>query len=465
MLLMAVSAPLFGQEPPRTAVLTPVQEKMKQIVSVDFKDTDINDVLTILARQAELDILKSPKVQGKVTAVLKNVPFNEALGSILDVNGYGYVATDNMIRVVPKDEIFQVREKIESHVYRITYADVAEVERALRGFLSEQGSISANPGTSNIIVTDTESKIRAINSFIEEIDRVTPQILVEARIYDISSQDRLDIGVEWQAGTATSFGEVPTGATLGDQIGTIGNVLQDSVTDPHLTGGFSGNTSNTSTSSLLRFGILNDHINIDAVLRAAQEDVRAKLLANPRILVLDNQKAEIKIVEEIPYQELTETSAGGSIGTTQFRDVGVELRVVPHLTRDGLVRLQLNPRFSVRSGDVLLNTGNPNVPPQPIISTRETFTTALIHNGQTVVIGGLKKQEALQQTNKIPLLGDLPLLGGLFRFEGEKIVNSELVIFITPHVITNPVLSTVEEQHLQKTEFPSPKTIELKLAR
>jgi type II secretory pathway component GspD/PulD (secretin) len=175
-------------------------------------------------------------------------------------------------------------------------------------------------------------------------------------------------------------------------------------------------------------------------------------------MVLDNQQAEIKIVEEIPYQELTETSAGGSIGTTQFRDVGVELRVTPHLTRDGLIRLQLNPKFSSRTGDVLLNTGNPNVPPQPIISTRETTTTALIHNGQTVVIGGLKKQDVLQQVNKIPLLGDLPLLGALFRFEGERIVNSELVIFITPHVIENPVLTTSEQQYLQDTEFPSPRT-------
>jgi type IV pilus secretin PilQ/predicted competence protein len=370
-----------------------------------------------------------------------------------------------MIRVVPQEDIIQVRERLNSHVYRVTYANVADVEKALRGFLSEQGSISANIGTSNIIVTDVESKIRAINLFIEEIDRVTPQILVEARIYDISSQDKLDLGVQWQAGTATSFGEVPAGGTLGNQIGTIGNALQDSVTNPHTTGAFSGNTSNTTTASLLRFGILNDNMNIDAILRASQEDVRAKLLANPRIMVLDNQQAEIKIVEEIPYQELTETSAGGSIGTTQFRDVGVELRVTPHLTRDGLIRLQLNPKFSARTGDVLLNTGNPNVPPQPIISTRETTTTALIHNGQTVVIGGLKKQEVLQQVNKIPLLGDLPLLGGLFRFEGEKTINSELVIFITPYVIENPTLTINEQQYLKETDIPSPRTPTPKLGK
>jgi len=450
-------APTLSSSVTRPALLTPVQERMQQVVSVDFKDTSIDDVLMILARQADVDIIKSPKVQGRVSAVLKNIPLSEALANILEVHGFGYVATDNMIRVMPKDEIFETREKLVSHVYRVTYANVTEVEKALKAFLSENGSISANPGTSNIIVTDVESKIRAINSFIEEIDRVTPQILVEARVYDISSQDKLDLGVQWIAGTATSFGNPLPGATLGNNVGTIGNANGNTVTNPFTTGAFSGNTSNTTTSALLRYGILNDHMNIDAILHASQEDIRAKLLANPRILVLDNQQAEIKIVEEIPYQELTETSAGGSIGTTQFRDVGVELRVIPHLTRDGLIRLILNPKFSTRTGDVLLNTGNPNVPPQPIVSTRETTTTALIQDKQTVVIGGLKRQEILHQVNKVPLLGDMPLLGALFRFNGEKTVNSELVIFITPHVVDNPVLTAREQQSLEATEVPAPR--------
>lgn len=440
----------------RADVLSPVQQRMQQKVSVDFRDTAIEDVLLILARQANVDIIKSPKVEGTVTATLNEVPLIEALTNILEVHGYSYVASDNMIRVMPAAEIIDVREKMVSRVYRITYADVKELEMALRKFISEQGSISANPGTSNIIVTDIESKIKAIDTFIEEIDRITPQILVDAKIYDISSRASMDLGVEWQMGTNTGYGLEGDSYTNGLPVtGMIGN-LDAGVTSPAITGVSSGNVGKTSsTDGVIRFGILDKHVRLEVLLRAQQEDTRAKLLANPRILILDNLQAEIKIVEEIPFQELTESSGGGSIGTTAFREVGIELRVTPHLTRDGLIRLLLNPRFSVRTGDVVI-AGTNNTSPQPIVATRETTTTALIKDGQTVVIGGLKKQDVSQQINKIPLLGDLPLLGFLFKSEGESTINSELVIFITPTLIKEPTLTEEEQKHLANTVFVSP---------
>jgi type IV pilus assembly protein PilQ len=429
-------------------LLTPVQQRMQQEISVDFRETPIEDVLRILAKQADVDIIKSPKVTGTVTATLTDVPLAEALENILSSQGYVYIATANMIRIVPKDEIQGVHEKLVSRVYRITYANTKDLEVALKKFISQEGSISSNPGTGNIIVTDVESKINAINSFIEEIDRVTPQILVEAKVYDISSKDNLDIGIQWTAGTATTYPSgVPTGETTGFN-----------------TSGFTPSSINKSTADgAVRFGYLNDKIDIDAIVHAGQEKIRAKLLASPRIMVLDNEEANIKIVEEIPYQELTETSGGGAIGTTKFREVGVELKVTPHMTRDGLIRLILNPKFSARTGDVLVNTGNANVPAQPIVATRETTTTALIKDKQTVVIGGLKKQDISQQTDKIPLLGDLPLLGGLFRFHGESTQNSELVVFITPTLVTEPQLTDSEKTHLANTTFASPALPDLKL--
>lgn len=433
----------------KAELLTPVQLRMQQEVSIDFRETPIEDVLRILAKQADVDIIKSPKVTGTVTATLTDVPLAEALENILTSQGYAYIATANMIRIIPRDEILEVREKMVSRVYRVTYANVKELETSLKKFISQDGSISANPGTGNLIVTDVESKVNAINSFIEEIDRVTPQIMVEAKIYDISSKDNLDIGVQWHAGTATTFVDgVATGETTGFGIG-----------------GFTPSTLNKSNADgAIRFGYLNDNIDIDAIVHAGQEKIRAKLLASPRIMVLDNEEANIKIVEEIPFQELTETSQGGSIGTTKFREVGVELMVTPHLTRDGLIRLILHPKFSARTGDVLVSeSGTSDVPPQPIIASRETTTTALIKDKQTVVIGGLKKQDISQQTDKIPLLGDLPLIGLLFRFHGESTQNSELVVFITPTLMVDPQLNDSEKTHLANTKFTSPSLPDLKL--
>ena len=187
-------------------VLTTLQQRMLKKISIDFRSTPIDDVIRIMAEQADVDIIKSPKVIGNVTATLTGVPLEEALDNILAAHGYSYVSGRNMIRIAPVDEITEKDERLTNKIYHITYADVAQVERALEKFISKRGSISASLGTSHIIVTDTESNIKAIDTFIDEIDCITPQILVEVRIYDITSRDQLDLGVEWQAGRDTTYG-------------------------------------------------------------------------------------------------------------------------------------------------------------------------------------------------------------------------------------------------------------------
>ncbi len=458
-IVAAVSVPAFAEEqsklPEKKEVLTTLEQRMQKKISVDFRNTPIDDVLRIMADQADVDIVKSPKVTGAVTTTLTNVPLEEALNNILAAHGYGYVTGENMIRVAPVTEITEKNEMLVSRIYRITYADAEEVEKALKKFISSRGSLSSNPGTSNIIVTDSESKIKAIDTFIDEIDRITPQILVEARIYDITSKDRLDLGVEWQAGRNTTY-DTTSGT------GAIGVDATSGPRNPFITGAFGGATSKAENASgALRLGWLNSGIDIDVLLRAQQEKIQAKLLANPRILVLDNKKAVIKIISEIPYQEISESSAGGQVGSTEFREVGVELDVTPHLTRDDMIRLQLKPKFSVRAQDVTVGTSG-NQFPVPVVDRREATTTLLIRSGQTVVLGGLRKKDVTQQVNKIPLLGDIPLLGNLFRFEGEDTVNSELLVFITPHIVVNPALSQDERQKYEVTDFEGPLPIPTK---
>jgi len=428
-------------EEDKAEVLTELQQQMQKTISIAFRDTPIDDVIRAIAEKANVDIIKSPQVTGTVTATLTDVPLEEALNNILASHGYGYVADKNVIRVAPLSELAQKSEVLVSRIYRITYADVKDVAKTVKEFISQRGSVSASESTSNIIVTDTESRIKAIDTFIKEIDRITPQILVEARIYDITAKDYLDLGIDWWAGRNSTW--------LGDPARPTTNK------EPFAISTFDASTNKAENlSGLLRFGVLNKDIDIDAQLRAEQEDINAKLLANPRILVLDNEQAIFDIVTEYPYVERT---ISGSLitETVRFKEIGTKLQVTPHVTRDGMLRLHIMPEFGVYVRDVIIGSGE-TLSRVPVVDTRKVDTIALVEHGQTVVIGGLRKKEVTKQINKIPLLGDIPLLGLLFRFEGEDVSNSELVVFITPRIIEQPVMSEDEQKAYEATEFNRP---------
>jgi type IV pilus assembly protein PilQ len=424
----------------KAEVLTPIQRKMQQPVSVDFRETPIDDVLRMLAKQADVDIVKSPAVIGNVTATLTDVPLAEALNNILAAHGYGYLATENMIRVVPQKDIYDAPEKILERVYKITYADVKELEKALTKFISKRGSISSMPGTSNIIVKDIESNIQAMDKFVEQVDRVTPQVLIEVRIYDITHTDRLDLGVEWWASRNTTYAATIGGVHTGE-------------TTPHIGAGFGTTLEATeNTGGLFEYGILNSSVNIDVLLTAKQEDITAKLLANPRILVLDNEDALFDIVTEVPYTE-RETTGSTVLQNVKFKEIGVLLRVNPHVARDGMIRLRIEPEFSVQiatTADV------------PTVDTRKMKTIALIKDGETAVLGGLRKKNVTREADKVPLLGDMPLLGGLFKFHGENTAINELVIFITPRIVERPIMTDKEHKAYGLTEFPLPEVTNTK---
>jgi type IV pilus assembly protein PilQ len=442
-----------NEEPEGKAGLTELERRMQKRISVDVNDVPIDTVIRQLVEQADLDIIKSPNVIGNVTVTLTDVPLEEALNNILAVHGCTYILTENVVRIITTAEMVEKAEPILTKTYEIVYVDATEVVIALDKFKSSQGSVSSIKGTSYIIVTDTESKIREITALLDKIDRITPQVLVEVRIYDITSRDKLDLGVEWYLGRRTNW----NGVTMNDDI-TVSKGGADtylgSRTDPFIASGFTGATSYTEdTIGTLRLGWLTPHVDIDAQIYAQQEITEAKLLANPRILVLDNETASFEIVTEEPYVE-RQVSAGSITETVKFKPVGVRLQVTPHVTRGGMVRLHIMPEFNVFIKRINLSSDSTNV---PIVDTRKVDTIALIRDGQTVVLGGMRKKHVSKGSNKIPLLGDLPLLGGLFRFEGEDTSVNELIVFITPRIITRePVLSLDEQNALEETMFGPP---------
>jgi type IV pilus assembly protein PilQ len=440
-----VGAPASCDTPPQSqAEQPPLRERLQKRISVEFRKTPIEDVIRIITEQADVGVVASPNVKGETTVKLTNVPLEEALRSILEVQGFDYVVGDNIVKILAHNEMPQVPERLTTQIFEITYADVNDVVRSLEKFKSESGSVSHIRGTSRVLITDKESKVKDIVEFISQVDRITPQILVEARIYDITSKDNFDLGVQWSGGTRTTFNAAgePNAATH---------------TNPFSVANFNGTTSKaSSTNAGLRLGWLTSNVDLDVLLKAQNEKIDAKLLANPRVLVLNDQTATMRIVSEIPYQELTESALGGNIGTTAFREVGVELHVTAHLAvRDQMIRMHLKPVFSVVTGQVQV-VGQSASYPQPVVDKRETDTTLLVKNGQTIVKGGLRKKEVSKQVNKVPLLGDLPLVGALFRFKGEQTINSELIVFVTPWIVEQPELSEKETQAYEETEFEGP---------
>ncbi len=383
-------------------------------------------------------------------------------------------ALAKMKALVPQKEI--VIENRVSKSYRIVYADIKEVEKTLRTFISNSGSLSANPSTSNILVVDFESNVKVIDNFVKEIDRLMQQVLVEVRIYDVTATEGFDIGAEWDIGrnnpittvdidevTNTSTGVHTTDTTTKETATTWQSndaglpASSSGTTNSYLyrkSNPFVGGSFDADTAGTIRLGLL-DSVNVDIALNILRTQVGAKLLANPRILVLDNETAEFKIISEIPYTEQSDTSEGGSLTSTQFKEVGVELQVTPHVTREGMIRLHILPSFSVVSelGSIVPGSGTRSV---PTIDTREIDTKALVKDGQTVVLGGLRKREVSQDVSKIPFLGDIPLLGSLFTNTSESVETNELLIFITPRIVAEPTLSPKELKRLKATEFDGP---------
>jgi type IV pilus assembly protein PilQ len=488
------------------------KQRLQTKITYSCVDLPIDKVLMDIAEQAKIDIVKSPKVTGNVTVKVTDVPLEEALSNILAAYDYTYIATESMIRVVPLSEIAAVREPLVTKIYKITYADANEVATALQNFISPQGKIALNKGTSHVIVTDIEGRIKGVDKFIEEIDQATPQVMVEVRIYDITSQEGFEISPEWRAGrnapytgdlvtvpdevTTTEIGRTDSwqdrtnrivGEERGDNDNYTDTMTEHSWTDPTTETRstytnppvmvnnlrrkpFVGGTFDRINGGSLRFSLLNDAVDIDFILSILHQQLEAKLLANPRVLVLDNETARFEIVRKIPYRELRQVAREDPITYTEFENVGVNLEVTPHIAKDGMIRLHIVPEFgtlvSQDSLRVLIGQDKgqdayQNVLGAPTVDVRRADTTAMIKDGQTIVMGGLRKREDTIDVTKVPVLGDIPIVGGLFQSETKSKVTRELVVFITPRIVTEQALTETEQKQFEATKFNNPEGVQL----
>jgi len=357
----------------------------------------------------------------KIMLSLKDVTAEEALNALLDTYDLYYVKQGdaNIYVIKSKDDKNHITV---SRVIFCNYAKSGDLEKILETRLSTGGKIVSDVRTNSIIITDLADSIDKMEGLIRSLDIPTQQVMLEAKIVDVNISKGLSIGTQINQLYRTGTGNV------NPITGSPNFSYQSSNSD-----GDSGSRLSLNKSfGQIGVSILQGDWNIDAVIEAGIENKTAKILTNPKLLVLNNQEASIDIVEEVPYLEskTTSSSTGDVTGTTAFKQVGIKLRVKPQINRDGSIVLQVSPEQSFRTGEVVGGTDG-----TPVVNTSKTTTTLMLRSGETAAIGGLIRETEDGTERKVPLLGDIPLLGYLFKGVEQNKTRYELTIFITAKIV------------------------------
>ncbi|HIN86260.1 MAG TPA: type IV pilus secretin PilQ [Myxococcales bacterium] len=403
-------------------------------------------MLTFLARESGVNIIAGGTVSGTITIHLKEVPWDLALDMILKSKGLDYVVQDGVYRVAPVDVIqkefereVEKRKKMTElkrlvvRLVTVNYADANDLKGRVKDLLSKKGTVSTDTRTNTLIVKDIEEHVIAAEDLVRRLDTETPQVLIEARIVEASSNFSKEVGIQWGGNYVASpaFGN-ETGLLFPGIIGVSG--AADDTNAP--TSGLLDNSPNFAVNLPaavgggkgggigLSLGTLSGSGNISLRLSAAEERGTVKIISSPRIATLDNTEATIQQGISIPI------SVVSSLGVnTQFFNAQLSLKVKPHVTQDGNVNLDVHitknePNFS--------QTGASGA---PTIERKEAKTQLLVRDGDTAVIGGIYTRNSARSFKKVPILGDIPFLGWLFKSRVESDKRSELLLFITPRII------------------------------
>jgi len=397
---------------------TPSQISAPELLSLDFEETEIRDVVRVLAEVSGINIIVGPDVKARVTVQLRNVTWDQALDVILRTYNLTFKREANLVRVMTLDQMKIEEEKIPltTKIIHLNFARAEEIVPSLEKMKSARGSIQTNTRTNSLIITDLPEIVQAIEEIAVQLDSRTPQVMIEALMADVKLTGDEQFGINWDVKTPDDFYE-----TTFDQ-------------DLTLTG---------TTSAAIAFGktIFHDY-ELDALINMWKEDKRVDILANPKVMTLDNLQATIELIEEIPYTYTSTSTEGGSVTSTQFKESGIKLFVTPHITtKDNWISMNVQVEQSFKSGVTATN--------EPIIDSRKAETNLMVKNKETIVIGGLRKKEDSVTINKVPFFGDVPLLGHLFRRTSMSTENIDLLIFITPTIIEVSALSIKEEETLE----------------
>ena len=412
-------------------------------INLTIKDADIQHVLTFLAKEGGVNIVASEEVKGKVTFHLENIPWDLALDMILKTQGYDYVREHGVFRVAPAEDIQkefeaelkrkQTIDELKPMVVRfvtVNYADMGEVEEHIKTVLSKNGTVSADSSTSTLIIKDIEEHVQAAEDIVRRLDVQLPQVLIEARIVEASTNFSRSVGIQWGGdfNMSPAFGN-PTGLSFPSVIGLRGGTdggpnggVMDS--SPNYAVNLPAPAGSGSGGALgLTLGSIGGAANVNLRLSAAEAEGRLKIVSAPKILTIDGKKATISQGLSIP---ISVVSANGA--NTQFFNADLKLEVQTSTSPDGNIRMEL---------DITKNEpdfGNTSADGAPAIQKKEAKTSLLVRDGDTTVIGGIYTRNTGSSSSQVPFLSKIPILGWFFQNYTEKDDRTELLIFITPRV-------------------------------
>jgi len=443
-----------AEDEEKEAQFDPSKKKYKgDLLSLNFQDIEVRAILQILADFTGLNIVVSDTVKGNLTLRLQNVPWDQALDIIMRTKGLSMRQNGNVIFIAPTEEI-AAREKLDlesrktveelvplrTEIIQVNYAKAADLAKLLKSgdekkgsILSPRGTVETDERTNSLIVKDVPDKLGEVRDLIAQLDKPAKQVMIDSRVVIASDDFSRDLGVRFGVSGVSQSGDRLN--TVSGNVNATGTVIDSAVNNlintgqpfpvavPSLPDRLGVNLPVAGPS--IAFAILGADYLVDLELSAQQVEGNAEIVSNPRVVTADLKKATVLQGRQIPYSTVSDQGTN-----VEFKDAFLKLEVTPQITPDDRIRMDLKVSKDEQGATVATATG-----PQVSIDKREIETQVLVNNGETVVLGGVFEQTKADNATKVPLLGDIPLLGYLFRTTTNTATKRELLIFVTPQIL------------------------------
>lgn len=410
-------------------------------LSLHFQNISVRSLLQILADYGGQRIILNDSISGEMSLSLEHVNWNEAMEIVLKTHHLGRRILGNILIIAPENEILawekeileneKILQDLEPMVVKnviVQYADAEELSKIIRNpdnlLLSERGSINADKRTHSLWIQDTPYRMKAIAAMIKNWDVPVRQVIIEARIVILNRNYEKDLGVRFGLSKENHFSGTLEGANALAADTPPSSISVDQRLNVDLP---AVSTSGTPSSIGLALAKLAPGILLDLELSALESEGEGKIISSPRLLTSDQESASIESGEEIPYQESTSSGATA----VSFKKAVLSLKVTPKITPNHKVMMDLTVNQDTPSGITVNGV--------PEILTKEIKTHVLVDDGQTLVLGGIYRQDKIHSIKRVPFLGNLPWIGSLFRQKTDKINHEELLIFITPKIVENSI--------------------------